>query len=411
MKTITTLKTIIKLFVIVLSLTSCGGSKLENLLKEGSISQEIFKTTIPFEYREGLMVLKIELEGKTYDFILDTGASNVISTEIMETHNLKPRDSELIRDVNQVGQKLNYLALDNVKIGDLNFLNTITAVFDFNQTKELADLNVDGIIGANLMRKAIWDFDFKNQKITITNSEASLDIPEEYNEVKFYIGYQGTPSIITKVNNMRVLNNRIDTGFNGAVSLSQKEYQKLKKKGKINQYITVEGVNSVGMYGASKNATNYKGLIDQMNFGDLTLNPSIVHFRGPNQKLIGMEFLKNYRVIFNWETKKIKFIETSPYQNSELTSFGFVPYLVKNKLYVRSIIKESSAAKKGIQLGDQILAINNKDCSIVNREQWEELLKTNFRNTSEKSMSITIQRAGEQKELRINKTVLLNSDS
>jgi len=404
------MKTIIKLIMGAILFSGCGGSKIETLLKKGSIAQQSFKTTIPFEYRNGLMILKIELQGKTYDFMLDTGASNVISKEIMETHNLQPMDSELVYDTQNVSQELEYTSIDNIKIGNLNFLNTITAIFDFDQNKELlSDLNIQGIIGANLMRKAIWDIDFKNKQITITNSESSLDIPESYNEMKFYIGYQGTPSIITKVNNMRVLNNRIDTGFTGAINLSKIEFQKLIEKKKINTYINGKGSNAVGIYGLLKPQTYYEGVIDHMRFGDLTLDPSIVSFSGIDNKLIGIEFLKNYRAIFNWDTRRIKLIEETPYKNSILKSYGFAPYRKENKSYVASIISESDAAKKGVLLGDQILKINNIDCSKLTRKEWKNLLQESFSKGSENSMSITIQRADIIKKFTIRKTELLNS--
>ncbi len=401
------MKSLIKITPFILLFLSCGGSKIEKLLKTGQVAQETFTVTVPFEYRQGLIILKVDINNKTYDFILDTGASNVLSKELYNELGLKAIDSELIRGVHGTGQQLEYTSVDNIKIGDVGFLNTIAAVHDLNAVTELACLNVDGIIGANLMRQAIWDFDFKNQNITITNTEASLDIPANYNEVKFFVGYQGTPSIIVDVNDLRVLNTRIDTGYNGSLSLSRIEFQKLRNKNKITQYVTGNGSTSVGVYGAGKPTIFHKGLINEMTFGNLKLNNTVVTFAGLDQKLIGMNFLKKYRVIFNWNSKKIKMIEITPFKNSKVNTYGFGPSFKENKLYVKSVIKKSSAAKNGLQLGDQILTINDTDYSTIEQNEWCKTLKNGLVDASEKTIKMTIKRDSTITNLTLNKTVIL----
>ncbi len=403
---------LIKTVLITLTLiaSSCGSSKIEELLKEGYVAQKGFKTTVPFEMRQGFIVLKIQIEDKTYDFLLDTGASNVITTEVMNYHNLKPLDSELVYDVHHEGKKLDYMAIDAIKIGDVSFSETITTVFDFNQIEELKALNVQGIIGANLMRKAIWDIDFPNKNITITDTEDLLDIPENYDMAKFFIGYTGTPSITSKVNGMRVLNNKVDTGYNGSIKLSKIEFMKLRKKGKIDQYVTSEGA-SVGIYGAGTNQTSYSGLVNEINYGNLKVNPSVVSFMGVHNKLIGMEFLKNYRVIFNWNTRKMKFIEATPYKNDKLFTYGFSVGLDNAKIIIRSITKKSEADHSGMQLGDHIVAINNKNCDKVTLQQWNEIVKNDFSNPKKNTMKVTIKRGDKLQDVSIDRTILLKHNN
>ncbi len=402
------MKSVFKIVPIIILLLSCGGSKIEKLLSTGSVVQKDFKVTIPFEYRQGLMIIKAEIHGNTHDFILDTGASNVMSSELNEELKLPPIDAALVYSAQGSSKQLEYTSLDVITIGGIDFANTIAAVHDFSTVAELACMNIKGIIGANLMRQAIWDIDFKNQNITITNTEEGLEIPSDYNEAKFFIGYQGTPSIITSVNGMRVLNNRIDTGYNGSISLSKVEFQKLIENKKLTQYVKGNGVTGVGVYGAGKTETFYKGRIDEMSLGKLKLDkPVITSFGGRNRKLIGVEFLKNYRVIFNWDTRKIKFINTTPYDNSSYDTFGYGLSFEENKVFIRSIIEESSADKNGLQVGDQVLTLNDKDYSTISAEQWCTKLKNDWANPSEEEVTLVINRDNTTTTVNLNKSEVL----
>ncbi|WP_025742654.1 aspartyl protease family protein [Aquimarina pacifica] len=402
------MKSLLKIIPFTLLFLNCGGSKIEKLLKTGNVVQKDFSVTIPFEYRQGLMIIKAEIGGNTYDFILDTGASNVLSKDLNVKLGLQPIDAALVYGSQGASQQLEYTSVKTITIGGIGFTNTIAAIHDFNAVTELACMNIKGIIGANLMRQAVWDIDFKNQNITITNTEESLEIPSEYKEAKFFIGYQGTPSIITNVNGIRVLNNRIDTGYNGNISFSKLEFQKLTKDKKLTNYVTGTGITGVGIYGAGKTETFYKGLIEKMTLGKLTLDsPIVASFSGRNRKLIGVEFLKNYRVIFNWNTRRIKFIETTPSSNSSFDTFGYGLSFEENKIYIRSIIEKSSADRSGLQIGDQVLGLNDIDCSTISAEQWCEKSKNDWITPSEKSITMTINRDNKVTKINLEKLEVL----
>ena len=56
-----------------LIITGCNSIHITKLLSNGKVAQQEFKVNIPFEYRLGLMVLKVNIEGEEYDFLLDIG--------------------------------------------------------------------------------------------------------------------------------------------------------------------------------------------------------------------------------------------------------------------------------------------------------------------------------------------------
>jgi len=359
------------LLIFTLSLIGCNGAKVAKQLKTGYTSPKIFKTSFPFEVKQGLIIVKTEIKNKIYDFILDTGASNVISKELANELNISPIDSEDIYDTQGNKQNLEYQFLNNVKLGDINFSQTFAAIINYNEIEELSCLNVSGIIGANLMRHAVWDINFENQTITITNSEDALHIPKNYHEVKFFIGYQGTPAIIIKLGKDRILNNSIDFGSNAGITFSESQFEKLLKNSKIQTSFSGYGYGGVGIYGHGKKRKFSHAIVNDVKLGDLILDNTSISFNGTKKhNQIGLSFLKNYRVILNWSSKKMKLVAIKKEQKAEYFTYGFSPVFRNNKLYIGSIIEKSSAHINGLQPEDQILSIDKNDYSSITNAEW-----------------------------------------
>ena len=59
-------------------------------MSKGEIEQQQFISEIPFDYGLELIIIKVTIEEKEYDFLYDTGAPNVISQELAQELNIKP---------------------------------------------------------------------------------------------------------------------------------------------------------------------------------------------------------------------------------------------------------------------------------------------------------------------------------
>jgi len=397
-------KLLFSLIVLTL-LTSCASSKINKTLKQGNIVQEDFKTTIPFEYRKGLIILKVTIGNETYDFILDTGASSVLSKELAEKLNVKSLGSENVTDIHKTSQLLNYTKIGDIEIGGINFQNTIAAISDFN-SGELACLNADGLIGSNLMRFAVWDFDFKNQLITITDNEQKLNIPSDAIESKMFIGTASSePSIISYINGDKTLNNLIDLGNNSTPHLAHTTFLKQKESNKIIKDIKGSGYSGIGMYGKGEKKNEYSAKIDEIKIGDHIIKNKIMRVKDGKTNL-GLLFFKNYRLILNWKAKKVKMVQESTSNNTELNNFGFKPNFNGNKVVV-DFIYNDTAASKVLQFGDQVLQINNIDFTKITDNNKCDFFDNGIIPKETDEITIKVLRNGEELEFQLKKTLLL----
>ena len=361
------MKKAILILITSLFFVSCGTVKMTNLLKKGEVEQEKFKVVIPFEYRFGLVIIKVNIKGNEYDFLFDTGAPNLLSKELAQILNPKSVVSQQIGDSQGESSSLDFVKIDKISIGGINFLNTGAAIANFSEPNEISCLKIDGFIGANLMKKAIWEIDYKNQKITITNSIDSLEIPSDSKKIRFYQKYANVPVVDIEIDGEPINEIKVDLGSNRDFQLSSKYYKMLLRKKAILSTTFAYGSESSGLYGRGSNDTTNYAIVSNIKLGEVVLNNQIVNFREDNAR-IGTNFFKNFRVILNWYNEEITMIKTNEYDNTKLNNFGFTPIVKGDKIFIGYIYNKSPADNAGLKLGDQILVVNGKD---YNKVCWD----------------------------------------
>jgi len=266
--------------------------------------------TLPFEIKNGWIIVAVKIKNKDYKFLLDTGTPSLISNELAESLNLKIIDSVDASDVFNEKQNNKYARIETIKIGTIDFVGTVALINDFNSVPMWSSLNIDGFIGSNLMQHAIWDIDFNKNQITITDNESELNLPEKIIENKLFIGVAGVPAIACKINEKKVWNFTVDFGYNGGIVIPFTEFEKQIENGQISDFTKSTTHATVGIYG-SEDVTreSYKGTINDIEFGNTNLKKEKVYSEQYLGKRFGSVFFSNYRVILNWNSKKIKLIE------------------------------------------------------------------------------------------------------
>lgn len=374
-------------------------------MKQGAVAQHHFTQRVSFEYRLGTIVIPVTIAGEEFHFLLDTGAPNVISKELAQHLGLQSVATMKTTDSQKAKSDLEYVILDTVLIEGIAFTNTLAAVADLKQSNEIACLKIDGLIGANLMRHAIWSVDYEHQYLTISDSSHLPELDSSVRVIPFTPVLSGTPKMDIQLGSVTIENITVDTGSNGDLSLTNKHYEQLRKAHPEIQSVAGFGSSTSGLYGAGETDTIYTALVPAMQLGDLLLPNQFVHFKENGSNTFGTEYFKQYRVTFNWFNNTMSF-DHPRVEPSTFRSFGFRYFYVDKKLIVNLLFDGSPATQAGLQIGDQILQMNGVDYSEITAEDWCTLIDSRELRELEE-LTLVVLRNGEEKTFQLHKVALI----
>lgn len=389
------MKKIITLALSILLFSSCN----HFIMKSGSVEIQESKSEIPVEFRLGLPIIQVNINGKSYDFLFDTGAINVISEKLYKELDLKTRSRQIIRDSQKKKSVLRTVKLDTIFIGENKFIETGAIVADLNQSVVISCLNIDGIIGSNLMKLAYWEIDYKNQKLSISNNKNIFKIPEKADIMNFKTSSTGKVYIDVTINGITETNVTFDTGSNSGINCSKRTFNKLEKSNLISHSNYGYGSNMSGLYGAGSHDTTFYMISDTLKVNEIICDNQIIQFKQKGSSTIGNEFLRNYRIIMDWNNNEISLIKDENIELDSMSNFGFKSHLKNNQLFVKYIFNNSSAQKEGLQIGDHILKIDDNDYSKTEKNCFCNIIENGF-SPEKDSIKVTVLR--NEQEINFN---------
>lgn len=381
-------------------LFGCG----RNLLPTGTIQQQSFSETIPFNFDKGLPIIKVTIKGVDYNFMVDTGAPTVVSPEIAAI--LKPEKvkKSTVGDSQGNNGKQEFIVVDEIKIGNLAFNDIGAVVIDMKQSFEVKCIGLDGLIGSNQMSNAIWEFDYTNKNITITDDFENFKEPKGASKLSFIDNSpQKTPLVKVQIDSIQSSYLTFDTGANGGINLRLSQFKEtIKEYPQAKSY----GSSSSGIYGVGKSDTITIAKIPFMKVGNLKLKNQLVNFDEMASFVMGNSFLRNYKTTINWKTKNIYLLPQETEAQKSFETLGLSIRYINNKPTVALLHQNSDAEKVGLQLGDIILDIDGNDLTQLSEEQACNYVFNNILN-KKKEASITFIRNNEKQTVKIATKVLL----
>ena len=387
--------------------TSCSlvsSIKISKAITEGHIKQTSFNREIPFKQINGFIILTVSIEGQQYDFLVDTGAPTVIDSDLAKKLKIKKLGNQKVSDAYNKKKSLAYVKIKEISIAELRFFETVAIVSDFSLITKGLCLKVSGILGANLMSRAIWQIDFAQSKINVADNRESLFIPEKSWNVDFRLyGGVGTPKFNLTVNN--ILHEVIlDTGSKWGITLLHTAKNQL-----LNPQEFVLGYGTVSGFLGNIVDTIRLAKIPLVKVGDsLEVKDEIVTFRDKIiSDLVGNDFLKNYLVTIDWKNQSITFSLLNISSIKSFNSFGFKPTLSNNRLIIGFLYQESPAYKIGLRLNDTILKINEWDFREVDQSKYCDFIDSKLLENAE-NLSVLVSSEGKERTLQLIKTDLFS---
>lgn len=382
-------------FVILFLFSGCTTAKLK---RQGYVSQENYVTQIPFDYKSGFIIVPIEINGKTYHFLLDTGAElNVIDPSIAEEINLKNLKTGTMSNAQDSKKGLERVEIPSIRMGGINFEHTVGMVLDLSAfSKYIRCDKIDGFIGNNLMRKANWQIDYKNQFITISDDIQKLKVGQNARKIKMEAGDINNIYLDIEVNGIKIPFT-FDTGYNG---FAQTGETKLLKNTKSIAKIGIKGANFTGV---KTGATHY---LDFKNFnlnGEIFDAPYYFLVKPKNSSVLGNSFFEDYIITIDWENDYLILDQVNEVstQRKPMFEVSFITNFEKGIVTLASVY-EKSPLINDIEPASQVLFINGVDLNEMHRNgslcefwhrEWKEISKTD-------TLSLILISNGNQKEVK-----------
>lgn len=336
--------------VAVALLSAC--SNIKKLYREGEVDQSHFFTKISFESKLDLMIIPVGINGQTYYFLFDTGAPTVISKEVFQNLGKQSLGKRKAGDSQGSSQNLEFVVIDSVRIGDVNFTNTAALIADLKAAVEINCLKIDGIIGANLMKLAYWKIDPLGQAIFCASNLSDLTSGlGDSISLSFQPNFVFKPYISLSVDGQVVKHVLWDTGAGDYISLGK---NLMKTENVLAKY---QGLGSTGLYG-SKMDTLWIGKTN-LEIGSFSQKCEVTYKSGNAKGILGMDFMKQFVFILNWKDQQIELYPQSV-QEQYFSKYDAVPRWKDGQLIVGTMRLDSTNIHRYIHVGDTVVAVNGK---------------------------------------------------
>lgn len=352
-------------------------------LNKGEIEQKHYNDTIPYQHKNGKIIIPVDINGDTYSFLFDTGAPFVIYDDIYQKLNIKNSQEVSFGDVNKKSSVKKTITLPKMNVGKMTFLNSAGLVLNKGDSKVIDCFGIDGVIGSNLLRNSIVQIDSKNKILIITDKAKNLSVKRKNSE-KIEFDKQKTPTLkITLQKNPNVTDEVIfDSGDDQFYTMSIGSYQLFQenKIKSISKIATAKGSSIFGFLGKKDEQKNIlisseNIFINDSHFKNII---STVNTNEDSPSRLGAKLLEYGKVTIDYNKGRFYF---EPYENisqDELSKkpWSIEPTMQNDKMVVGLIWDEN--VKKKINVGDEILKIGNTDyqsmdfCEIVLKPETDK---------------------------------------
>ncbi len=339
----------------------------------GGIKEKSYYSVIPYNNVRGLIIVEPEINGKKYKFMVDTGAPAALSQNTFEELNIPKTCRVNMEDSSAKTDSVITTIIPNIKLVDLNFTDVPAVVLPANIIFDC--LNIDGIIGSNMLRNSIIRFSSKESSLTITNSTKELNLKKkestriELMKEKFASSH---PLIRIDVENKKLKGREqleFDSGMTGLYQISLNHFKVFNEHKIFKDIHQSRGGDNIGFCGNENDTLSYFARIPKMQICKTELkNISLTTTPGIERVGAGL---------FNYGIVTVDFINKRFYFESYKESFNLFhkeyPIEIKvedGKLLVATVWNEN--LKKQIKEGDQIVKVDSVDyeyveaCQILN---------------------------------------------
>jgi tetratricopeptide (TPR) repeat protein/predicted aspartyl protease len=278
-------------------------------------SENQAQTTIPIKLINDRPILKVKINKneEPLNFVLDTGSGmSVISQETAQRLNIKAVSrGGLAKAIGGNGKfEIVYGFLKSINIGDVKIKNVPVYIRKFHSKGE----QIDGYIGLSLISKFLTTLDYGNLTFSVKRKDLADNKVVENNDLSLPLRLTSSGFLSGEVQLQGIetpFNFIVDTG--ASVSVISDALAETKE---ISQFVKVEKMRVVGAAGVMENVPSF--LLPRVTFGThsreslkaIALDLDLINEASGfvQAGILGGNFLKNYRLTFDFENSKVIFV-------------------------------------------------------------------------------------------------------
>ncbi|WP_299335157.1 retropepsin-like aspartic protease [uncultured Psychroserpens sp.] len=350
-------------------------------LKKGSVNGKNYYEEIEFEFEKNKIIIPVEIEDKTYRFLLDTGAPNIISYEVFKAIQPKVITTIPTNDANRKKQNLDVVSVESLKLGKTEFVNSTALVYDLNGSEIFKCFGIDGFIGSNLLRNSILQINAEEQLIKLTDKSKRLELDRKTSIKLKLVGNQSSPYVWIQIKGKEAGREMvlIDTGMGGLYDISRNHYNIFKSKEIFNEIGQSDGASSVSLFGEVPVNNQLRLHVPKLIINNFEINNCVTHTTKDDNSKIGAELL-NYGVMtIDFRNKRFYFKPKTKSYDINTPHLGYTQTIKSNKIVIGYVWDEE--LQKLINYGDEILSVNGEEvtadklCDYITKTSKTEALK------------------------------------
>lgn len=387
------------LALVLASATAAAQNREASMTSHGGITIERTSdvTSVPLEDLGGKLFLRAGVNGTERSFIFDTGSPTMLSKQLASELGLEIIGERTGIDANGVPITTELAILDQLTLGDTTFRNIPILIFDFSAIPLGTCIFDGGVLGSELLPESAWRIDLDRRVMEIAETaEALAEHPKTKQAPLTLSGYPHMPVIDYSVNGFKD-KALFDTGNAGTLVLfkdilGDREVNQAIKRRSLHRGRGTEGVSAGGM-GQEVELHRFK--LKDLRIGRHSIGAVSASTRQVPPSLIGSGMLKSNVVTldypggtFSWHPRE----EPAPAPADQ----GFGVSFVDGKPLVVQLFEGSTAEKKGLRLGDEVLSLDGRLLAAkTDAERCEQLRWLIGSQTEQPYRSLTVLRNGQ----------------
>lgn len=335
--------------------------------KSATTRQEGVRESFQFDPAEDVLIVPVQLGGKSYRFILDTGCSVMVFDKTLRSQLGRPVGQESVRMA--VGKlDTDVYAAPPLSLGTLQVpMQWKVLCLDLTWMEEVSGFEIDGVLGNSALRDLIVRFDFDHHRMDILDP-AIRDKSAWGTRIPFAYDEGGVLRILATIGNDRTVPLTVDTGMHGTtVNLSRSTFAAAVESGDIHT------VRTAMLGTAARSESVQQGILSNLTIGPFRHRNVRVGARGGHG--LGMPYLRRFQVTVDFPNEAIYLAKGKRYDDPEeaLDRSGLHLLRKEGSIEVESVDLGSPSEQAGIRAKDRIVQIDGKPvatfrlCQILRR--------------------------------------------